>query len=248
MPSNSRSLETPRWYFTSPEPSTSSGFAEPPLNSWKSARYGFHQHVGQHVQPAAMRHAEHDLLHAELAAALDDLLQRRDRRLGAFQAEALRAGVFLVEELLQAFRLDELGQDRLLAEVAERDLFVQPLDALLNPLLLLRRGDVHELVADGAAIGAAHDLDDLPQRRGFEAQHIIDVDLMIEVGRGEAVGRRLELGMRARRRKVQGIEVADQVSIHAVGADQHQGADGLARGPEGLLAADLDALLLGLGA
>ena len=27
--------EAPRWYLTSPEPSTSSGEAEPPLNSWK---------------------------------------------------------------------------------------------------------------------------------------------------------------------------------------------------------------------
>ncbi len=54
--------------------------------------------------------------------------------------------------------------------------------------------------------------------------------------------------MRTRRRQVQGIEVADQMAVHAVGADQHQGADGLARCPESLLAADLDALLLGLAA
>ena len=36
--------------------------------------------LGEHVEPAAMRHAEHDVLHAERAAALDDLLQRRDQR------------------------------------------------------------------------------------------------------------------------------------------------------------------------
>ncbi len=36
-------------------------------------------HLGEHVQPAAMGHAEDDLLQAELAAALDDLLQRRNR-------------------------------------------------------------------------------------------------------------------------------------------------------------------------
>ena len=38
--SNSRSDEAPRWYLTSPEPSTASGLAEPPLNSWNSARCG----------------------------------------------------------------------------------------------------------------------------------------------------------------------------------------------------------------
>ena len=36
--------------------------------------------AGEHVQAAAMGHAEDDFLHAELAAALDDLLERGDRR------------------------------------------------------------------------------------------------------------------------------------------------------------------------
>ena len=40
LPSKARSDEAPRWYFTSPEPSTSAGFAEPPLNSLKTARKG----------------------------------------------------------------------------------------------------------------------------------------------------------------------------------------------------------------
>ncbi len=40
LPSNERSLDAPRWYFTSPEPSTSAGDEEPPLNSWKIARNG----------------------------------------------------------------------------------------------------------------------------------------------------------------------------------------------------------------
>ncbi len=58
-------------------------------------------HLGQHVEPAAMRHAEADFLQAELAAALDDLLQRRDHRLAAVEAEALGAGIFDVEEILE---------------------------------------------------------------------------------------------------------------------------------------------------
>ncbi len=59
---------------------------------------GLGHHIGEHVQPAAMRHADDDFLHAELAAALDDLLQRGHRGFRAFEAEALGAGVFLVEE------------------------------------------------------------------------------------------------------------------------------------------------------
>ena len=68
-----------------------------------------------------MGHAEHDLLHAELAAALDDLLQRRDQRFAAVEAEALGAGVLDVEELLEALGLDQLVEDRLLALAGEGD-------------------------------------------------------------------------------------------------------------------------------
>ena len=62
-----------------------------------------------------MRHADDDLLDAELAAALDDLLQRRHHRLGAVEPEALGAGVFHVGERLEGLGLDQLVEDRALA-------------------------------------------------------------------------------------------------------------------------------------
>ena len=111
-------------------------------------------HLREHVEPAAMRHAEHDLLHAEIAAALDDLLERRDQRFAAVEAEALGAGELHVAELLEAFGLDELVEDGALALARERDLLVGPLDALLDPGLLFRVRDVHELEAEGLAVGA----------------------------------------------------------------------------------------------
>ena len=79
-----------------------------------------------------MRHADDDLLHAEIAAALDDLLQPRNQRLGAVEPEALGAGEFRVAEFLEAFRLDQLLQDRPLAFRREADLLVGAFDALLN--------------------------------------------------------------------------------------------------------------------
>ena len=62
-----------------------------------------------------MRHADAYFLHAQIAAALDDLLERRDGRLGAVEAEALGADVFDVEEFLEAFGFDQLVEDRVLA-------------------------------------------------------------------------------------------------------------------------------------
>src|SRR5687767_4324646 len=100
-----------------------------------------------------MRHAEDDLARAEMPAALDDLLERRDERFRPVQPETFRAGIFQVDELFEAFRLDELVEDGALAFRREADLLVRTFDALLDPGLLLRIGDVHELHAKCRAIG-----------------------------------------------------------------------------------------------
>src|SRR5438105_900771 len=108
--------------------------------------------LGQHVEPAAMRHAEHDLFHPEGAAALDDLLKRRDHRLGAVKPETLGAGEFQIAEILEPLRFDELVEDRALALAREADLLVRPFNPLLDPALLRAVGDVQELDAKRLAI------------------------------------------------------------------------------------------------
>src|SRR6185503_16549703 len=118
-------------------------------------------HLRQHVEPAAMGHADDDFLHAQRAAALDDLLQRRDHRLAAIEAEALGAGELQIAELLEAFGLDQLVEDRALALAGEGNLLIATLDALLDPGLLRRIGDVQEFDAERLAIRAAQDGDDL---------------------------------------------------------------------------------------
>ena len=115
---------------------------------------GLAHHIDQHVEAAAMGHAQHDLLHAELAAALDDLFQRRNGGFAAIQAETLGADEAVGGEFLEAFAFDQLVEDRLLAFGREGDVLVRPFDAALQPVLLLGIGDVHELIADAAAIGA----------------------------------------------------------------------------------------------
>src|ERR1700728_123128 len=88
-------------------------------------------HLGQDVEAAAMRHADHDFLDAEIAAALDDLLERRNQRFRTVEAEALGAGKFEIAEFLEAFGFDQLHQDGAAALAGETDLLVRALDALL---------------------------------------------------------------------------------------------------------------------
>ena len=144
---------------------------------------GLAHEVGQHVEPAAVRHAEHHLLQAQLAATLQDLLQPGDHRLGPFQAEALGARVLLIEELLEGLGRRQTLQDRALARHREgRAVQGLVLDALLDPTLLIRILDVHELDADGSAVDDAADLDDFMQGRDFPAQDAVDEDRAVQVG------------------------------------------------------------------
>ena len=149
--------------------------------------------LGQHVEPAAVRHADDDLAHAERAAALDDLLQRRDHRFGAVEAETFGAGEFQIGEFLEALGLDQLVEDGALALARERDLLIRTLDALLDPALLRAVGDVQEFDAERLAIGAAQDADDLPHRAEFQTQHLVEENRAVEIGIGKAVGARIEL-------------------------------------------------------
>src|SRR6185312_9531255 len=202
--------------------------------------------LGQHVEAAAMRHADHDLPHAEIAAALDDLLQRRDQRFSPIETEALGAGELDIAELLEAFGLDQLVENGTAAFTGKADLLVRALDALLDPGLLRRVTDVHELDAERLAIGALADRDDFAQRAIFEPEHVIEEDLAIKVGIREAIGARVELFAVARGLDAKRIEIGVEMTAHAVGADQHQRADGIAGGLVQFGGRDLGALGGGL--
>ncbi|MPL74173.1 hypothetical protein SDC9_19983 [bioreactor metagenome] len=185
---------------------------------------GLHHHVGQHAQPAAVRHAEDHLFQAEVAAALDDLFHRRDQRFAAIKAEALGAHVFHVQELLEALGLDQLVQDGAAAFPGELDLLAVALDPLLQPAGFLGVRDVHVLQREGAAIGALQHVDDLPHRGDLQAEHVVDEDRAVHVGIGEAVGLRVELGVARLVTHVQRVEIGDQVAADTIGADDHDRA------------------------
>src|SRR5262249_27682450 len=199
----------------------------------------------QHVEPAAVRHADDDLAHAERAATLDDLLERGNHRFAAVEAEALGAGELEVAELLEAFHLDQLVEDVALALAGEGDLLVRALDALLQPALLRRVGNVHELDAERLAVGAAHDGEDLAQGAELEAEHAVEEDAAIEVGVGEAVGARVEVLLVLARLEAERVEIGVEMAARAIGADQHEGADGIARRLLDLRGGELDAARLG---
>ena len=180
-----------------------------------------------------MRHAEDDLLHAELAAALDDLLQRRDQRLAAIEAEALGARVLDVEELLEAFRLDQLLRIAFLPSPVKAMSLSGPSMRSWIQAFSSGIGDVHELDAERRAIGALQDLEHLADGRVLEAEHVVDEDRAVIVGLGEAVGGRatVRCSLRSIAGRCRAGRDWQQVAAHAVGADHHDRADRIAASP-----------------
>ena len=117
-------------------------------------------------------------------------------RFAAVEPEALGAEEAQAGEFLEAFGFDQLVEDRLLAFGREGDLLVGPFDAALQPVLLLGIVDVHELVADAAAIGALEDVDHLARRGGLQPHHAVDEDGLVHVLGVEAVEAGSSCGMR----------------------------------------------------
>src|SRR5689334_20818652 len=186
----------------------------------KDGAVRFGHDLRQHAKPAAMRHANDDLAHAERAAALDDLLQRRDHGLAAVEAEALGPGEFHVAELLEAFGFDELVENGALALAREGDFLIRSLDALLDPALLRGIGNVEEFDAKRLTIGSAQDGDDLADGAELEPEHMIEKNPPVEIGFAKTVRARIELCLVLRRLEPERIEIGVEMPARPVGANE----------------------------
>ncbi len=207
------------------------------------------QRVHQHVQAAAVGHADDDFLHALDAGALHQFVHGHDEALAAFQREALLADELGVQVALEAFGRGQAVEDVLLFLGVVGGLAADRLDALLPPALLTGVGDVHELAADGAAIGFAQRLQDLAQRHVLVGREIRvrRRERDVHVGFGQVVERRIELGDARTLGALERIEVGPARAQEAVGGDQRLDVDLLARDGQ-VGGAGLDGERIGLGA
>ncbi len=179
-------------------------------------------HVGEHVEPAAVGHAEHDVAHAGVGGEGAQRVEHRHERLGPLEAEPLLPEVLRVQEALERLgRVQPLEDPVLLRRGDER---VRHLDLLLEPLLLVVLLDVHVLDAHGAGVRVAQHAEDVAQRHDLAGEasgaEVADRELAVEVPDREVVVRDVELGVGVGRPSAERIEVGDQVTAHPVHVDQ----------------------------
>jgi hypothetical protein len=69
----------------------------------KNLRHAFADHVGQHRQTTAMRHADQDFVHPARGCQLQELFDHGDHGLAAFDRKTLMALEAVVQEAFEAF-------------------------------------------------------------------------------------------------------------------------------------------------
>ena len=105
-------------------------------------------------------------------------------------------------------------------------LVVRALDAVLDPLALLRVLDVHELDAGGAAVRVAQHAQDVAQLHHGLAREAADRELALQVPQGEPVLGDVEVGVLALA-VLQRVGVGHDVAADPVGVDQLEDPGGL---------------------
>ena len=187
----------------------------------KQARGRLAQGVDQHVESAAVGHADHDFLHATRTRELNQLVHAGDEALTALQRKALLAHVFRVQVALQAFGRGQLLEDFLFLLGVVHRLAALAFQLLLPPALLALVGRIHILDAHGAAIRLAQRIEQVAQRHDFFAEEsVARVENRLVVGIGEAVERGVQLGNVVALIALEGIQIGPTSTHVAVGGDQ----------------------------
>ena len=108
--------------------------------------------VREHVEAAAVRHADHGLVRAALGGERDRLVEHRHEHVEPLDRELLLAEERLAQVRLEPPDLGQARQQRELLLVGERLPVAAGLDRLAQPDALLEIGDVLDLVRDRLAV------------------------------------------------------------------------------------------------
>ena len=176
--------------------------------------------VDQHVQAPAVRHADHDFLHAFRSGVQHGLVEQGDQAVAAFQRKAFLADVAGVQVFFQALGGGQLVQDAQALLVGYPVLALAGFQPFLQPAALFRVRDMNGLDADAAAVNPLAQRDDVAQFHAVRGEQCAGVELAIHVGRVQAVEGRVQIGHRVVVGQAQRIEFRGLVAADAVGRDQ----------------------------
>ena len=179
------------------------------------------QRIDQHVQAAAVGHADHHFVDTHAAGDADRFIHGNDQRFAAFQRETLLADILGMQVALQRLGCGQPLQQALFLVGAVTGARADRLEALLQPALLGVVAHVHVFDANRAAVGLPQGTEDVAElgvlRRPLERPGI---EGLVQVGVGKAVEGQFEFVNLRTRHPLERIEFSPARAEDAVGIDQ----------------------------
>ena len=189
-------------------------------------RRGFAEQVHEHVEPAAVRHADDGFLDPGRAARLDQVIEQRDERIRALEREALLPDILRMQVPLESLRGRELPED--VAAFLHGEAAPQPtfLEFVLQPQPLVRIGHVGELCAHRARIDVLQLLEDVAQLHALGHSRVAAAgeELRLQVRRRQAEVIQVQHPRSRPHAQGERIDAGQQVS--AIGPHLDQARDG----------------------
>ena len=142
----------------------------------------FAERVDQHVEAAAMGHAQHHILDAIAAGAADHHVEHRDQCVAAFQRETLLADVLGVQVALEAFGRGQTFQNAALVLIAAFEIAAGVFKAFIHPTTLFDVGDMHEFGTNAAGVRRFEQADEVAQFHLRLTTHTAAGQGCVEVG------------------------------------------------------------------
>ena len=124
---------------------------------------GFAHGVYQHVQAAAVRHADYDFLHAFFGGGADQVVQRGHGAFAAFEREALLTHIAGVQIALHGFGGGDFFEDAAFGFGVKLRAGAVGFQTFLQPFALGGVGNVHVFQRQGAAVDLFQMADDFGQ-------------------------------------------------------------------------------------
>ena len=175
--------------------------------------------VCEDVQPAAMRHTDHDVGHSLLAGPFKEEVEQGDKGLAPLQRETLGTDELLQHEVLEDRGVGQLRKDPELARQREIHAVRDGFHPLLEPFADLQIVDMHELDADRTRVGLAKPVEDCARRVQPTARERVRRDPAVHVLRREPVVAGIQLGT-LHGRKSERIEPRSHMAADPVGSDE----------------------------
>ncbi len=182
-------------------------------------RHRFADDVGEDVEAAAVSHADDGFGDIFVGGAFENFVERDDGAFQAFQAETLLADETGLQEMFEFFGLNEAIEHAAADGFVQLPSILRCFHAFLQPLFLLRVGNMHVLDADGAAVGGAEAVENGAE--WFVGPHVAGdgtagsfqgagEEDAVEIPDGQAVGGGIEIGMIAGDRCRAGLVLASR--------------------------------------